>query len=1104
MLINKDTIDKVFETADIVEVISEFVTLKKKGANHFGLSPFVDEKSPSFSVSEVKGIWKCFSSGKSGSNAVSFLMEAQHMSYPEAVKHIANKYSIPVVAENAAQAKVYEEKQQKKKDLLPLMDACIKKFEDAFWKLPANHPAKIEVFQKRQYTEELAKELRIGYAPGHRYIYDVCVENGRKQDAKDLFLITDEKDKWVNRVIYPFVEVFAGKPKPVSLAGRSLSKDKKYAKWINSMNTELYQKDKFWYGMHLAKHSIAKSRTAWVVEGYNDVIAWQRFGIPNTVSPCGTAITTNQIKMLRKFADYVVFCLDPDKAGTKAMIKQIQQFLKADFRCYVVELPYVQQPYCNLKKVEQKDLAPLNINKKTISLPKKPDPDDYVRLIQAVDENSLDHINNKKSWKDGFRFLLENKKSHDEVENRQMANEMLSLISSIKDDGMQDIYLKWLAKESGTTQAKINSLFKELEKQQEVTPQERIKDKLDNYNLYEMPEDVKEPLEKYIKLIQKYRLFQANNKIYVQYGENPPYGFKAVSNFSIEIIQHMEDEDRSKKLVRIKNTHNKESVFDVDSALMNKPSTFEDVITLYGNYQWKGDRKEHQLLKFYLFDFMGTGRQIDVLGWQPEGFWVWNNLIVTEHGEKLEIDKNGCFSHKEVAYYIPSANRIYINNPYKYLPQKSFLSIKTEANFFEVCKMANLVHGNHGIMGILFAVSSIFQDIVVKHLSSFPLLFLYGPASSGKDQLASMIKSFVGIPQVSINLEGNASTQKGKIRELAQFCNGISQYSEYKPGNPELDGMLKGVWDRDGYKTASITSRISMNSVPVLSSAIVTGNYVPDQEALITRLIWNLMDKGVFSEEDEKNFQILSDYVQKGFSSLTNDLLKHRKLVEGNFVFVYRNMKKLLKELKPNANPRMIQNLSVLGSFYKLLSDHVDFSFNLTSIITIFEKIIDSQMNKLSSASLVNKFWDCFLASMRGSYSDRLELGRDYALDGTTLYYSWTNVYNKVSRQWYLQYKEAVPSKTVLADQLKKDAGWVDYIACHYYSSNKRSSAFCSNIKDLAVCDDLMLAVEYERDRVEPFEKKDKDEQQTETPATPDTSYTDSMEGEQQGFEYPE
>jgi len=1033
MFIKKSTIEKVEDVADIVEVIGEFVQLSKKGANWFGLSPFVDEKSPSFSVSITKNLWKCFASGTSGVGALSFLM-AKNFSYPDAIKHLAQKYSIEVEYEDKEAAKKYMQKEERKNELLPLMESVTKKFEESFWALPEDHPAKVEVFQNRKYTKDLAKEYRIGYAPGRKFIYDLCVKHGKKADAQDIGLISEKGDKWVDRVIYPLTQMHHGKSIPIGVSGRRLSEEKKYAKWMNPINSKIYQKERFWYGLDKAQASIVKSKQAWIVEGYNDVIAWQRFGITNTVASCGTSINTNQIKVLKKYCSHVIFCMDPDEAGKRSILKYVQDFLKAGFRTHVVIL---------------KDGL---------------DPDDYVRAIEAEDEAALDHLKETKTWTDGFKFLIDENKTDDEIENAQLAKDFVKLIHQIDDEVMQDIYLQWLAKETGQKIATINKYMK-AQDIEELLPDRNTSREFD---LYELPDEVKEPLEKLLPTIQRYRLFQANSMIYVQFGDEAPYRFRSVSNFSIEIIQHMNDEKFPKKLVRVRNIHKHESVFDMASEAINTPNSFENAITNYGNYQWRGKREDHQLLKSYLFDGMGTGRQVEVLGWQPEGFWVWNNLVITEEGEKLDIDKNGCFDYKGVAYYTPSANSIFSSNHYKYDAQKRFISINTKTTFFDIAKRTFDVHGNHGLMGILFGISSIFQDIVVKELSSFPILFLYGPPSSGKDQLAEVVQGFMGMPQTAINLEGSASTTKAQIREFAQFGNGISQLSEYKPGDPGIDGILKGLWDRRGYKRGNIESHVGTDSIPILSSAIITSNFYPDQEALITRLVSNLMDRTTFSEQEDKHYAELSDLIKKGFSGLTNEFMKYRKDVEDQFKAQFRAFKSFLKEQNPNVNSRMIQNLSVFGAIYKITSNYIEFPYNMSDIMKVFGKVLQMQMNKLDSASIINRFWDCFLASLRGNHTDILIAGRDFRLDGQKLYYSWTNVYNKVSRQWYMQYKEGMPSKTVMSDALKKEPSWVDYLNSFRYSPGVSSSAYCTDLADLNIREEIAMAIQFQEDKVNP------------------------------------
>lgn len=1033
--IKKETIEKVWEASNLVDVIGEHVTLKKAGSTYKGLSPWTDEQTGSFMVSPSKGIWKDFSSGKGGNSAVSFLMAKTGCTYPEAIEALAKKYAIEVEYEDSKQAKAYHEKQEKREALRPLLEATIRKYEEQFKALPEDHPAKLEVFGKRGYSMETVEEYRIGYAPGQKFIFNLCKEQGRIKDAQALGLISETNDKWVDRVIYPLIERKGSSLLPVGLAGRRLSNNDKYSKWMNSADSELYKKDTFWYGLNKGKDEIVKRGEAWLVEGYNDVIAWQTHGILNTIASCGTAIADRQILTLKKFCSKIIFCLDQDKAGIKAMLKYIPEFLKAGFRVQIVSL--------------------------TPGL----DPDDFVRVFaDTIAKESLEVFHTPEYRTDGFKFLMDHSfKGKDVVAIAQEAKKLTELIAKIQDVPMQDLYLVWLAKESKTTATQLKKYLKYSEEEQKEE-----KPTGNNDEIYILPKGIKEPIEKYRKTIEQYQMFIANNQIWVQGADGPPYNFRSVSNFSIEIIQHMQDEKFPMKLVRIKNIHGLERIFDMQSSDMNSPQMFENAVTAHGNFRWKGGRKEHELLKTYLFDGMGTGRKIDVLGWQPEGFWVWNNKITVPAQDSIKVDDNGVFEKDGVMYYVPSANQIYRNNLYKFEAQKKVISIETNGLTFQnYVSQVIKVHRAHGMMGILFSVASMFQDIVVSQINSFPMLFLFGPASSGKDLLADCCQSFFGIPQTAINLEGGVSTIKAQVREFAQFSNTISQLSEYKNGDPKLDGVLKGLWDRRGYKRGNIDSHVGTESIPILSSVIMTGNYAPDQEALITRLIWNFMDKTTFTDEEIKDYEILSDMNKKGISGFTNLFLNHREHIKNNFKFKFREFKATLSQRHDEANSRMITNLSVLGTFFQMFQNvpEIHFPFSHEEMMKHFDKTIEMQMNKMSTASIINRWWDCFLASMRGTLADQIKVGRDIKLEGDHLYFNFTSCYNRVSRQWYVQYRDAAPAKGVMMDSLKKDKAWIDAKAGVRFApgrDSKATSAYMINLQEVPIMDEIKFAVDFQ------------------------------------------
>src|SRR5690606_29510920 len=313
--ISKQFIDSIQEESDVLDVIKRFVDLKKSGSNYKGYSPFTQEKTPSFMVSPAKQIWKCFSSGKGGNNAVSFLME-KGMSFTESIEWLANIYAKDIVYDDSKEAKAYMEKISKQEDLRPLLKATIKKYINAFKKLPENHLAKKEVIEKRKYTKEVVDTYQIGFAPGNKFIYTLLSEKGLTTPGTDLGLISKGNDFYYNRVTYT---VFDSNGAPVGISGRDLSKDTK-VKWLNSRDTILYDKSKIWYGLNLAKMEIRNKSKAYVVEGYNDVISFQINGLLNTVAPCGTSIHDNQITELKKYTDTVVFAMDGDKAGRSSTL----------------------------------------------------------------------------------------------------------------------------------------------------------------------------------------------------------------------------------------------------------------------------------------------------------------------------------------------------------------------------------------------------------------------------------------------------------------------------------------------------------------------------------------------------------------------------------------------------------------------------------------------------------------------------------------------------------------------------------------------------------------------------------------------------------------
>lgn len=570
--------------------------------------------------------------------------------------------------------------------------------------------------------------------------------------------------------------------------------------------------------------------------------------------------------------------------------------------------------------------------------------------------------------------------------------------------------------------------------------------------------------------IKKYKIFMSDNRIYIrrkkEKGEDESYYFQVISNFEIKILQHIQDEKFPIKLLKIKNVFDLEKIFDIPSDLFNTLASFENCIARQGNFLFFGNAVDFKDLRAYLFDKMGNGHKIDSLGYQIGfKFWLWNNKVILLNGKSLAIDENGIFRYDNKDFYVPSANKIYFNNLSAFLPQKKMISIASDVTMQLYFQKMMEVHRDYSISAILFTIGSIFQDIIVDEIGNFPILFLYGPGSSGKDQLADCCQSFFGIPQSAINLEGGASTLKGQIRKFAQFTNIICHLSEYKRGDSKLDGTLKGFWDRRGYEFGTIENNVSTATVPILSSTLLTGNEYPESEALISRFLWLEFQSKIFSLEETKNYDILKDYTKKGVSHFTDQLLNHRTLVESTFQTKFRQCKEIFIPMFEVKHTRVISNLAVLGAIYEIFKDIIPFPFTYIEMIKHFERCTENQTRKLNSSNISTKFWDCFLASMRGNKDDRIVVFRDFKLDGNRLCFQFTSCYNKIQRQWMQQYRETAPNKAAFQDYIKKDSCFIKEVSSVKYEKGKNArntSGYLIDVSKLQIQDEIINAIEWQ------------------------------------------
>jgi len=356
-MIPKETIDEIFQTARVEEVIGEFVQLKKSGSNFKGKSPFVDERTPSFMVSPAKQIWKCFSTSKGG-NVVSFLMEAEHFSYVEALRWLANKYNIEIKEDRERSAE--EMAQFSERENLSIVNEFAKNtFHGNLLNHPQGKAIGLSYFVERGFREDIIEKFQLGYCLDESDGFTkVALAKGYKLAVLERAGLTKVKDGrefdfYRGRVMFP-IHSIAGKV--LGFGGRTLKTDAKIAKYFNSPESELYNKSKILYGLYFAKNTIIKYDNCYLVEGYTDVISLFQSGVENVVASSGTSLTTDQIKLIKRYTENITILYDGDSAGIKASFRGIDMILAEGLNVKVVLFPDGEDPDSFAKKSTTEDL----------------------------------------------------------------------------------------------------------------------------------------------------------------------------------------------------------------------------------------------------------------------------------------------------------------------------------------------------------------------------------------------------------------------------------------------------------------------------------------------------------------------------------------------------------------------------------------------------------------------------------------------------------------------------------------------------------------------------------------------------------------------------
>jgi len=455
------------EATDIVEVIGEFVQLKKRGANYVGLSPFANERTPSFTVSPAKGIFKDFSSGKGGS-AVTFLMELEKFTYPEALKWLAKKYSIEV--EETVETAENKEEENRRESLMIVSTYAAKFFHESLLDTDEGKAIGLSYFKERGFTADTIKKFELGYSPDQweaftgqalkqGYLEEFLVDSGLsvKRDNGNLY------DRYRGRVMFP-IHSFTGRV--IAFGGRTLKSDKNVPKYVNSPESEIYHKSNVLYGLYFAKKSIREEDNCYLVEGYADVISVHQAGIENVVASSGTSLTVEQIRLIGRLTKNITILYDGDAAGIKAAVRGLDLILEE------------------------------GLNVKVVLFPDGHDPDSYVRLVgtngfkKHIEDNKKDFILFKTN-------LLLKEAGNDPIKKSEVIRDIVESIAKIPDSIKASVFIKEC---SNLLQIDERALLSELNKMRQAKakkdsqqPNGRMVTPVEDYPVVEEP--AQEPKE---------------------------------------------------------------------------------------------------------------------------------------------------------------------------------------------------------------------------------------------------------------------------------------------------------------------------------------------------------------------------------------------------------------------------------------------------------------------------------------------------------------------------------------------------------------------------------------------------------------------------------
>lgn len=1015
------SIDRVRE-ADIVKTIENSTELKKHGSVYKGCCPIHNEKTPSFTVSPAKQMFKCFGCGVGG-DGIKFIMLNNNLEFIEAIEHVAKIHNIYLDKEEVT-AEV-QRKIDQKVEMYKLSDLAARSFFNAFKKLEDKHWAK-ELISKREFNQESIISFQIGFNSDENKLTKWAIESGTLGIAKDLGLSKTKEsrsyDIFRNRIMFP---IHNEKGTVVGFGGRQSNNEKldKAYKYINSKESLIYDKSAVLYGMFQAKHIIIKMGSAILTEGYTDVIGMHQNGCENTVSTSGTALTDNQAQLLKKYASEVILLRDGDPAGIKATIRDIDICLAHGLNVSLCILPDGEDPDSFART--QLDMGTWIEDNKQDAIRWKVDrydfkPDRYDSIIEEIKETAKLRI---KVLQDSIEDI--EPLSGEELKRAKASNKMVSdEISQIKKQTDQEIkdeptidpykkskavteiaetlflikhevkraeYTKLIAK---SIKVSIHELKNEIAKYEQKESEEKAKDEKNgkpSMRGVQLPKGAEK--EEYL---ENHGFVTVGNCYHFQGKE----GFFQGTTFKMEPLFHIQGDKENKRLCEITNMQGKKRLIDFDSDMLANFGEFRKYLFRIGGFMFmthNGVRTEHFDKFVYRFEEQfEPALELLTMGWNQKGFYAFANGVqwqgkfrnVNKYGiMHLEgIDKTDSEYNQKIDYYYSPAFSVMHQDKQEgddiYENDRYFVFKESTITLEQWMKQMVNVFQEKGIVGTLFNFASIFRDLFLSGYDFFPLLGGFGEKDSGKSGFGKILQNFFYYRLPPLDL--TQATHVGFSRRLSRNTNTVQFCDEYQDKNVREDvfNALMGSWNGIGREKGNGvgTNRTSYDKIN--SAIYYAGQFMPTrmENALATRTIGLYFQTRQYTADEKADFNKILNWTNSGISSLVTEVVEHRSYFEKRLPLVHaeseRDLREALKE--EQYQPRIFGNASMLLSTFRILKDKIDFPFKEKEVESILCNLIIDNSEQITDSNGLSDFWNIITFLFEHKYiNDK----RDFVID---------------------------------------------------------------------------------------------------------------------------